>query len=170
MQREHRLTNGRGVSEAQQFLFEGASSSQDADLRPGHSKRQRKPAADRRHSEREDCAAIVASVVEALMARLSPRLVALERAVLAWHEELQTQRTVKEFYTTAEVAQILRRRPYTVREWCRLGRIHAEKAHSGRGLDDEWRVSHEELVRIQNEGLLAIEPHAHVAAPKRLAK
>lgn len=62
--------------------------------------------------------------------------------------------TGKEFYTTAEVAQILGKRPYTVREWCRLGRVRGDKAHSGRGLDEEWRVWHEELMQIQNEGPL----------------
>ena len=98
------------------------------------------------------------------------RLAALESAIMAIRDELHVRQTVKEFYTTAEIAQLLGRRPYTVREWCRLGRINAEKAHSGRGLDEEWRVGHEELVRIQNEGLLAIQKHAHVAAPRRLPK
>ncbi|MAT73486.1 MAG: hypothetical protein CMJ58_28725 [Planctomycetaceae bacterium] len=60
----------------------------------------------------------------------------------------------KESYSTQEIASILGRKPYTVREWCRLRRINATKAMCGRGCEEEWRVSHDELVRIQNEGLL----------------
>lgn len=60
----------------------------------------------------------------------------------------------KEYYTTAEVARILNRANWTVREWCRLGRIWAEKRETGRGASKEWMISHEELQRIQNEGLL----------------
>jgi hypothetical protein len=63
-------------------------------------------------------------------------------------------RTSKEWYTTAEVARLLGRRPFTVREWCRLQRVHAQKSQGGRGIDAEWRISHAELTRIQNEGLL----------------
>jgi len=35
-------------------------------------------------------------------------------------------------------------------------RINAFKAMCGRGSEDEWRVSHRELERIQNEGLLPV--------------
>lgn len=65
---------------------------------------------------------------------------------------------VKEWYTTNEVARILGRRPYTVREWCRLGRVNATRTHAGRGEVEEWRISHQELQRIQNEGLLPLKP------------
>jgi hypothetical protein len=67
---------------------------------------------------------------------------------------LVAQRTVKEKYTTGEVAEILGKRPFTVRQWCNNGRVHAEKAECGRGEDQEWRITHEELTRIRNEGLL----------------
>ncbi len=64
------------------------------------------------------------------------------------------QRTVKDLYTTAEVADILRRAEWTVREWCRLGRVNAGKRPCGRGTSQEWIISHAELQRIRNEGLL----------------
>ncbi|MBI3464957.1 MAG: helix-turn-helix domain-containing protein [Planctomycetes bacterium] len=64
--------------------------------------------------------------------------------------------TAKQSYSTHEVARILGRRPFTVREWCRLGRVNARLALSGRGVDKEWRITHEELERIQNEGLLPL--------------
>jgi hypothetical protein len=64
------------------------------------------------------------------------------------------QRTVKDFYTTSEVAEILDRAEWTVREWCRLGRVNAEKRPCGRGTSQEWIISHGELQRIRNDGLL----------------
>lgn len=60
----------------------------------------------------------------------------------------------REYYSTSEVAEILSRAEFTVREWCRLGRILAEKRRTGRGRSKEWMISHEELSRVQNEGLL----------------
>ena len=73
--------------------------------------------------------------------------------------QLVQQRMVKEWYTTAELAAILGRAEFTVREWCRLDRIHAEKRECGRGNSQEWIVSHEELVRYQNDGLLPIRKY-----------
>ena len=64
------------------------------------------------------------------------------------------QRTVKEFYATSEVAEILGRAEFTVREWCRNSRVHASKRLTGRGNSKEWIIAHEELQRIQSEGLL----------------
>jgi len=65
-------------------------------------------------------------------------------------------KTAKEFYTTAEVAKLLNKSEFTVREWARLGRIWASKRECGRGNSKEWIISHEELLRIQNEGLLPV--------------
>ena len=76
---------------------------------------------------------------------------------------LVEQRTIKEWYSTAEVATLLGKAEFTVREWCRLGRVHAEKKKSGRGVAGEWIVSHAELTRIRNEGLLPDpRPYRHV--------
>jgi hypothetical protein len=49
---------------------------------------------------------------------------------------------------------ILGKAEFTVREWCRLGRIRAGKKTCGRGSASEWIVSHAELTRVRNEGLL----------------
>ena len=68
--------------------------------------------------------------------------------------QLVAEPNVKQWYSTAEVATILERSIYTVREWCREKRVHAEKRPCGRGSSNEWVISHEEITRIQNEGLL----------------
>jgi hypothetical protein len=64
------------------------------------------------------------------------------------------QRTIKDWYTTAEIAEIVGKAEFTVREWCRMNRITAEKKGSGRGKHQAWVISHAELLRIQREGLL----------------
>lgn len=86
---------------------------------------------------------------------LKAEVVGLQETVAELREIISRQQSpAKESYSTQEVAAILGRKPYTVREWCRLRRINAEKTMCGRGCEEEWRVSHEELRRIQNEGLL----------------
>ena len=93
-----------------------------------------------------------------LLRELAERLQRIEGAL----ELLVKQRTVKDWYTTAEAAALLGKAEFTVREWCRLGRVHAEKRACGRGYTQEWIICHEELRRIQNHGLL---PMPKLAAP-----
>jgi hypothetical protein len=69
---------------------------------------------------------------------------------------LVKQRTIKEKYTIAEVARLEGKSEFTVREWCRHGRIRGEKRACGRGTSQEWVISHEELTRYRNEGLLSL--------------
>ena len=40
-----------------------------------------------------------------------------------------------------------------------LAAIKADKTMCGRGSEIEWRISHEELVRYQNEGLRPVPDH-----------
>ena len=87
--------------------------------------------------------------IVALLSRMDGRITELRDLLLG-------QRTVKDYYTTAEVAEVLDRDPYTVREWARLGRIRAEKRSCGRGRAKEWVVPHGELERIRNHGLLPL--------------
>jgi hypothetical protein len=63
-------------------------------------------------------------------------------------------RQEREWYSTDEIAALVGKSEFTVREWCRLGRIRGEKRHSGRGAFPAWCVSHQELMRYQREGLL----------------
>ena len=60
----------------------------------------------------------------------------------------------KKWFTPAEAAKILERRPFTVREWCRHGRIKARKRNVGRGAEASWEISLEEIERYRNHGLL----------------
>jgi hypothetical protein len=68
--------------------------------------------------------------------------------------ELLRQRSIKDWYSTDEVAALLGRAKFTVREWCRLGRVNCRKKIDGRGKHLAWVISHDELLRIQREGLL----------------
>ena len=72
-------------------------------------------------------------------------------------QRLATERLIKEYYSTSEVANLVKRSEFTVREWCRLGRIAAEKRACGRGRSQEWMIPHDELMRFQCAGLLPIE-------------
>ncbi len=67
---------------------------------------------------------------------------------------LVERQTVKEFYEIEEFAKLVAKSCFTCREWCRLGRIRAEKKLSGRGAYARWVVPHAELLRYQREGLL----------------
>jgi len=67
---------------------------------------------------------------------------------------LVERQTIKNFYEVEEFAKSVGKSSFTVREWCRLGRIRAEKKLSGRGAYARWVVPHAELLRYQKEGLL----------------
>jgi hypothetical protein len=67
---------------------------------------------------------------------------------------LVERQQVREWYCTDEFARIVGKAEFTVREWCRLGRVHAEKRRSGRGAFPAWVVAHGEMLRYQREGLL----------------
>jgi excisionase family DNA binding protein len=66
-----------------------------------------------------------------------------------------TERQVeKQWYTTKEAAERLNLSAWTVKQWCNLGRVRGAKKVGGRGRSGEWRIPHEELVRLRNEGPL----------------
>jgi hypothetical protein len=69
---------------------------------------------------------------------------------------LVERQRVQDWYSTDEFAALVRKAEFTVREWCRLGRIHAEKRRSGRGAFPAWCISHQELLRYRREGLLPL--------------
>jgi hypothetical protein len=85
---------------------------------------------------------------------LQPVVERLERIENLLANLLAQPQRAREWFTTAEAAEILHKAEFTVREWCRLQRVHAEKRACGRGTSQEWMISREEIERIQNEGLL----------------
>jgi hypothetical protein len=73
---------------------------------------------------------------------------------------LVERQQVREYYSVEEFARIVNRAEFTCREWCRHGRINAEKKESGRGAYASWTISHTELLRFQREGLLPVRQSA----------
>ena len=84
------------------------------------------------------------------MTNLEERLEKIESMLAVLVERQQ----VREFYSVDEFARQVGRSEFTVRGWCRLGRVHAQKKQSGRGPHAAWAISHVEFERFQHEGLL----------------
>jgi len=84
---------------------------------------------------------------------LEERLEKIEAMLVVLVERQQ----VREWYTTQQVAQLLGKAEFTVREWCRNGRIKAERKGSGRGAYFSYAIHHGELLRFQREGLLPLK-------------
>jgi hypothetical protein len=81
---------------------------------------------------------------------------------------LVERQQLKDWYGIDDFSRLVGKAPFTVREWARLGRIHAEKRQSGRGKHCAWVISHTELIRFQREGLLPApvafrQPHQYSA-------
>jgi hypothetical protein len=81
---------------------------------------------------------------------LAERLDRIENLLVVLVERQQ----LREWYTTREFAQLVGKAEFTIREYCRLGRLHAEKRQSGRGAHPQWVLSHAELERYRRNGLL----------------
>jgi hypothetical protein len=88
--------------------------------------------------------------------QLSERLDRIEDAL----RRLLQERTVQPYYSTADVARMLGKAEFTVREWCRMGRVKAQKRACGRGNTQEWMISHEEMERLRSEGLLPLSQNS----------
>jgi hypothetical protein len=69
---------------------------------------------------------------------------------------LLERESVKDYYSTDELARLVGKAEFTVRQWCRLGRLKATKRGSGRGASMSWAVAHGELKRFQEHGLLPL--------------
>ena len=93
---------------------------------------------------------------EHLLVQFEQRIGIMEETLKRIEELLQADRTIKEWYTIAESAELIGKAEFTVREWCRLGRVNAHKRPCGRGRTQEWIISHNEMERIKNKGLLPV--------------
>ena len=91
---------------------------------------------------------------------LAERLSAMESVLetlerrLGEVNSLDSSNKGREFYFTQEFSELVDKSTYTVREWCRLGRINAEKSDCGRGCSKEWKIPASELQRYRDHGLL----------------
>ncbi len=94
-----------------------------------------------------------------MSASLDPNIYeCLERIEAKLSALLNEKQTAEQsHYSTSDVAKLLGKAEWTVREWCRLGRVHANKRAAGRGVAKEWMISHEEFCRIKAEGLLPLQ-------------
>lgn len=83
------------------------------------------------------------------------RLEAQNSEILARLDRLEgkPQKPQKEWWSPEELAVALHRKPFTVREWCRLGRIQAEKDKYSR----LWRIPDAEAQRLIGGGGLQPE-------------
>lgn len=69
---------------------------------------------------------------------------------------LVERQQAREWYSTREFARVVGKAEFTIREYCRLGRLRAEKRQSGRGAHPAWVISHAELERFRRHGLLPV--------------
>jgi len=116
----------------------------------GNAPESKKPAKRSRNAARNSDAGELLRRIKAIEGRFDR----VEHVLRQLYELLTVKQAIKDWYTTKEVASILEKKEYTVREWCRLERVNATKARCGRGAEQSWLISHDELTRYQNEGLL----------------
>lgn len=97
---------------------------------------------------------------DARFQRLLERMRALEASLTTIEQTVAQQdaepvpAVSRDYYSVPEFAAQVERGEYTVREWCRMARIHAEKCDSGRGEAKSWKIPASELQRYRDHGLL----------------
>lgn len=67
--------------------------------------------------------------------------------------DLADSAVTREWYTVLQLAERWDKSTYTIADWCRTGRLLAERANSGHGPHKSWRIAHEEVRRYEREGL-----------------
>ena len=93
-----------------------------------------------------------ADPVLALLASVESRLARIEAEVVSRLDRLerhQVQAVVRDAYTVPQAAERLPYSEWTIRRACSTGRIRGVKSRNGR----DWRIPHDELVRVEAEGL-----------------
>src|SRR3954468_18502715 len=90
--------------------------------------------------------------------RLAAKLDEMQATLNQIHGMIAGPKATREWDTVEEVAAMLNKTPYTVREWCREGRINATKRPERRGGAELWSISAAEVARYKDEGLLRPDP------------
>ena len=93
-----------------------------------------------------------------MTAELSQQIAELREMMLEIRDLLSAPKESRGHYTVEEVASRLGKSSFTVREWCRHGRINATKRAERRGGAELWSISATEVTRIKDEGLLPQDP------------
>jgi len=84
------------------------------------------------------------------MTTLEEKLERIEAMLVLLVERQQ----VREWYSTKEFARAVGKAEFTIREYCRHGRLRAERKASGRGAFSSYAISQSEMLRYQRDGLL----------------
>jgi hypothetical protein len=72
-------------------------------------------------------------------------------------ELLASPKETRACYTVEEVAKMICKSDFTVRQWCNQGRINAKKGEERRGGATRWRISSAEIHRYKEEGLMPMD-------------
>jgi hypothetical protein len=95
------------------------------------------------------------SDLEQRLDQLLQLIVSQHQQLIEWLQRVQEAQTLsvtKDGYTVEDIAERMKRKPWTVRQWCNTGRVQAKKVQ-GKGRRGEWRISPEEFSRLQREGI-----------------
>jgi hypothetical protein len=101
-----------------------------------------------------DDAQLEERIAKAVEERIAPLLEAILQRQVFLQDRLALT-VVKETYTIEETAGRLGRSDWTIRQWCNHGQVNGAKKVHGKGRTGEWRIPHDEVVRLQNEGPLS---------------
>jgi hypothetical protein len=91
---------------------------------------------------------------------LQGQMTALQDQMTRFEQARQNAEPEPPALTVAEAAARVNRSKFTVREWCRLGRIHCKRATSRRGPYAEYRIPVESIRYYKDHGLLPLKKHA----------
>jgi hypothetical protein len=105
-----------------------------------------------------DVAAELASIRSEMQTKFD-EILAMQVKFNEFLARLDGPRQARESYKVPEVAKMLGKGEYTVREWCRLGQINATKRSEGRGAARLWNISADEVARYKDKGLLPTDPN-----------
>ena len=86
-------------------------------------------------------------------ALLLTELMDMQQRILARLDRLVGASYPQDWFSPAEVARLVNRKPATIRAWCRTRKILARKRTTGRGDKLDWEISRDEVERLKNHGL-----------------